>query len=213
MNKQLKNKLLAIAKREIKEDDPSHDFEHAVRVLKNAEMIAKKEGGDTDIIIPAALFHDLVVYPKDSPRSDCSTEVSAKKTKTILKNIPGFPQHKIATVQQCICNCSFSRGTNHAIREAQIIQDADWLEATGAISIMRTYASTGQMKRPFYNAQDPFCRNRKLDDKKFALDHFFIRLLKVHGKMYTPTAKKIAKRRTDFLKKFLTQLKLELKGK
>lgn len=87
------------------------------------------------------------------------------------------------------------------------------MEATGAISIMRTYSSTGQMKNPFYNAEDPFCKNRKPDALKFALDLFYERLLKVTERMHTKTAKKIAKRRTDFLIKFLEEFKLELEGK
>jgi|TARA_Y100000310_G_scaffold82857_1_gene79477 hypothetical protein len=90
--------------------------------------------------------------------------------------------------------------------------DADSLEATGAISIMRTYSSTGQMKRPFYNSEDPFCENRKPDSLNFALDLFYDKLLKVTDKMHTKTSKSISKRRTDFLIDFLKELKLEWKG-
>ncbi|MBI5076994.1 hypothetical protein HZB94_01250 [Candidatus Falkowbacteria bacterium] len=97
--------------------------------------------------------------------------------------------------------------------ESKILQDADGLEATGAISIMRTYSSTGQMKRPFYNFENPFCENREPNATQFALDLFYERLLKVADRMHTKTAKKIAKRRTDFLKKFLNEFKLELEGK
>jgi uncharacterized protein len=213
MNRGLKNRLLAIARQEIKGDDPSHDFEHALRVMKNVEIIAKREGGDLDVIIPAALFHDLIVYPKDSRHSEHSSEVSARKTQAILKKIKVFPQNKIKLVASCIRNCSFSKGINHTAREAQIVQDADWLEATGAVSIMRTYSSTGQMERPFYNTGDPFAIQRQPDSTKYALDLFFTRLLVVEKRMYTATAKRIAKRRTRFLKQFLSELKLELAGK
>jgi uncharacterized protein len=75
---------------------------------------------------------------------------------------------------------------------------------------MRTYASAGQMKNPFYNAEDPFCKNRKPNALKFALDLFFERLLKVEERMHTKTAKKIAKRRTKFLNIFLKEFVLEL---
>lgn len=78
---------------------------------------------------------------------------------------------------------------------------------------MRTFSSTGQMKRKFYNSKDPFCKKRKPNSLNYALDLFYNRLLKVHNRMHTKTAKKIAKRRTKFLKLFLKELNLELLGK
>ena len=65
MNKHLRRILIQIAEEEIKGNDSSHDFLHAKRVLENAELIQSKEGGDLDILIPAALFHDVVIYPKN----------------------------------------------------------------------------------------------------------------------------------------------------
>ena len=90
------------------------------------------------------------------------------------------------------------------------MQDDDSLEATGAISIMRTFASAGSMGRQFYSEIDPFCVPRIPDDSMFVLDLFFSRLLKVQNRLYTKTAKKIAKRRTLFLKTFLESLKKDL---
>ncbi|MFH0999512.1 MAG: hypothetical protein V1783_01605 [Bacteroidota bacterium] len=121
-----------------------------------------------------------------------------------------FPSKKINEVQYVISNVSFSKGINPVTLEANIIQDADKLEATGAIAIMRTFSSSGSMNRKFYNQKDPFCENRKLDDMKYAVDLFYTRLLKVHNLMYTKTAKRIAKLRTVFLKAFLKELKIEL---
>lgn len=209
----LKNQLIKIAKKKISDTDVSHDFEHALRVLSNAEKIAKKENGDLDIIVPAALFHDLILYPKNHPDKLKSQKESAKAAKKILMSFANFPKEKIKQVEICILECSFSRGIRPKLLESKILQDADGLEATGAISIMRTYSSTGQMKRPFYNSEDPFCENREPNAQKFAVDLFYERLLKVGERIHTKTAKKIAKRRTDFLHKFLKELKLELKGK
>ncbi|HED05983.1 MAG TPA: HD domain-containing protein, partial [Ignavibacteria bacterium] len=193
--------------------DVSHDFEHALRVLFNAERIAKEEGGDFDIIVPATLFHDLIVYPKNHSDKHKSQEKSAEATVEILNSFGNFPKNKIEKVKTCILECSFSKGIMPKLFESKILQDADGLEATGAISIMRTYSSTGQMKRPFYNANDPFCENREPDASHFALDLFYERLLKVEKRMHTKTAKKIARRRTDFLIDFLKEFKLELDGK
>jgi len=213
MNTALKNQLIKIAKEKIPNNDVSHDFEHASRVLLNAEIIAKEENGDFDIIVPAALFHDLVVYPKNHPNKHKSQEESAEAAEKILNEINNFPKDKIEKVKICILECSFSKGITPKLLESKILQDADRLEATGAIAIMRTFSSTGQMKRPFYNPEDSFCENRKPNSLHFALDLFYERLLKVADRMNTKTARKIAKRRTLFLKEFLNELKLELEGK
>lgn len=213
MNSELKNKLIKIASEKISDIDVSHDFEHALRVLSNAEMIAYKEWWDLDIIVPAALFHDLVVYPKDHPDKYKSQSESALATENILREFDDYSQEKIEQVKTCIMECSFSKGIIPELLESKIIQDSDWLEATGAISIMRTYSSTWQMKRPFYNSEDPFCKNRKPDANQFALDLFYERLLKVEWRMHTQTSRNIANRRTRFLEKFLEEFKLELEGK
>jgi len=213
MNLKLKNRLIKIAKEKIPCSDTAHDFEHAYRVLSNAERISKIENGDLDVIVPAALFHDLIVYPKNSLNTHKSQKESAKATVAILNSIPNYPKDKIKKVETCILECSFTKGIQPTILESKILQDSDRLESTGAISIMRTYSSTGQMKRQFYNSIDPFCKNRKPDGINFALDFFYVKLLKVADQMNTKTAKKIAKRRTKFLISFLNEFKLELEGK
>ncbi|MFA5022243.1 MAG: HD domain-containing protein [Patescibacteria group bacterium] len=213
MNKNLRTKLFNLAKNKITNSDPSHDFEHALRVLANAQRIAKEEKADLDIIIPAALFHDIINYPKHSPMAKYASDKSAEVTRKILKKIKEYPQDKIDKVYTAIKQCSFSKAIVPDFLEAKILQDADGLEATGAISIMRTFSSTGQYKRPFYNQKDPFCKNRQPDSSHFALDLFYTRLLVVKDRMHTKSAKKIALKRTAFLKKFLDQLKNELAGK
>lgn len=210
MDTTVRQQLIEIAKENISNDDVSHDVEHSMRVLSNAERIAKEENGDLDIIIPAALFHDLIVYPKNHPDRSKSQEESAEAAEKILKSFPYFSQEKIDKIKICILECSFSKGIIPETLESKILQDSDGLEATGAISIMRTYSSTGQMKRPFYNNEDPFCERRKIGN--YALDLFYERLLKVAERMHTTTAKKIAERRTIFLYDFLKELKLELAG-
>ena len=211
MNIKLKEKLIDIAKQRISNDDPSHDFLHALRVLVVAEQIAKEEKADLDIVVPAALFHDLVNHPKNDPHSKDAPNESAELAKQILEEIKEYPKKKIEKSQTAIRCCSYSRGILPELLEAKILQDADGLEATGAISIMRTFSSTGSMKRIFYHQRDPFCKDREPDDLKFALDLFFTRLLKLKARMNTATAKKMAQRRTLFLQAFLRELELELK--
>ncbi|MFA6460987.1 MAG: HD domain-containing protein [Candidatus Woesearchaeota archaeon] len=208
--KRLREKMIEEARRVIKDNDPSHDFDHALRVLGNAEYIAKTEGGDLRIIIPAALFHDVVNYAKDDPKSKYAPEESVIIAREILKKYPEYNDEKIAKVEKAIIEHSYSKGIRPESQESRIVQDADRLEVTGAIAIMRTFCSTGQMRRRFYHSEDPFCEKREPDSHIYALDLFYKRLLKVGEVMNTETAKRLAEKRTNFLYYFLEQLKEEL---
>ena len=209
MNNNLRNKLIVIAEKNQTKKDPTHDFQHILRVLNLAEKISKKEKADLDIIIPAALFHDVIIYPKNSKENKNSADESAEFAGKVLREIPDYPKEKIDRVKICIKQCSFSKGVIPDLLESKILQDSDRLEATGAISIMRTFSSGGQMNVPFYDPKDPFCKNGAVAFRS-SLDLFYRRLLLVGDKMYTPTAKWIAKRRTKFLHTFLKEFKIEL---
>jgi uncharacterized protein len=210
MNKKLEEKLIDIAMERQVKGDPSHDFHHIRRVFFVAKKIGEIEKADLDVIIPAALFHDTVVYRKDSPESKNETEESAIVTGDILKNIEEYPDEKIVKVQACIRECSFTKGLKPTSLESAVLQDADMLESTGAISIIRTFSSGGSMNRQFYNSEDPFRKNTEPDVRNSGLDLFYHRLLKVRDRMHTDYAKKIADRRTQFLKDFLNEFEMEL---
>ncbi|WP_052950961.1 HD domain-containing protein [Clostridium baratii] len=210
MDNIMKDKLIKITKEKFQEGDPAHDISHTLRVLKNAEFIASKENGDLDIIIPSALFHDIICYPKNSEKSKYSSDESADFAVSILKTLPDYPKYKISKVHASITQCSFSKQIVPELLEAKILQDADRLEATGAISIMRTFASAGLMNSELYNFDDPFCKKRKPDSLRYALDLFYNRLLIVKDFMHTETAKNIAEKRTKILYDFLNALEEEL---
>jgi uncharacterized protein len=209
MKGDIKSNLIKVAQECQVKDDPSHDFQHILRVLNLAEKIGKSVKADLDIVIPAALFHDLIVYRKNTPQSKNESDESADIAGEILSNISEYPQDKIKSVQTCIRQCSFSKGITPKLLESKVLQDADRLEATGVISIMRTFASSGQMGRQFYDPTDPFCDKGTVKFRS-AIDLFYSRLLVVEKTMYTKMAKRMAKKRTAFLKKFLAQFKNEL---
>lgn len=210
MNSTLRENLILIANKYANKNDPSHDINHLIRILALAERIGKKEKADMDIIVPAALFHDIIVYKKNSPKSKNEAEESAELAKKVLTKIKEYPKVKIEKVELCIRQCSFSKGITPELIESKILQDADRLEATGAISIMRTFSSGGQMNRPFYPCEDPFCKNGTIKFRS-NLDLFYDRLLIVEKGMHTKEAKKMGMGRTEFLKDFLKQLKVELR--
>lgn len=209
MKKLLEEKLIKIVKSRQTKDDPSHDFNHILRVFNLAVKIGKKENADLDIIIPAALFHDIIIYPKNTLASKNESDESAKFAADILDNFKDYPKDKIEKVSICVSQCSFSKGIRPDLLEAKILQDADGLESTGAISIMRTSSSGGKMNRQFYYPIDPFCKNGAVAGRS-NLDLFYTRLLIVEKRMHTKLAKQFARRRSIFIRRFLHELKLEL---
>jgi uncharacterized protein len=194
----------------LKGRDPAHDFYHIMRVYKNAQMIGKSECGDMEVLLPAALLHDLVVYSKGSAKSSRSSDESADRAKKILENYD-YCQDRISKICYCIRAHSYTKKVVPTTLEGRILQDADRLDALGAIGIARTFSVAGIENRTFYHADDPFCRSgRDLDDKKWTVDHFQTKLLKLQEIMHTESAKKIARERTRFIKLFIRQLQNEI---
>ena len=195
--------------KKIMDGDSAHDFEHVMRVYKNAKKICKEEKANEKLILSASLLHDIVSYPKSDKRSKMSSLESAKKSKQILKKF-GFSKEEIMIISDAISDHSFSQNKVPNTLEGKILQDADRLDALGAIGIARVFATGGSLKRPFYNLDDPFCKTRTPDDKIWTVDHFFQKLLKLESLMNTKSGKVEAKRRTRVLKEFLNYLKQEL---
>jgi uncharacterized protein len=208
MTKSNFDKLIEYVKKRL-ENDAAHDFEHIMRVLKNAKTIAQKEKADTRIIIASVLLHDIISYKKSDPRSKNSSIESAKESKKILKKY-NFTQDEINIISDAIRDHSFSRGVIPQTLEGKILQDADRLDALGSIGIARTFAVGGAENRPFYNKDDPFCKKRSPDDKSWTLDHFYKKLLILEKTMNTKTGKMLARKRIKIMKKFLDELKKEI---
>ena len=195
--------------KEIMDNDSAHDFEHVMRVYKNAQKICILEKANEKLVLSAALLHDIISYPKSDKRSKLSSIQSAKKSEQILKKY-NFAKEEISIISDAIRDHSFSQNKTPRTLEGKILQDADRLDALGAIGIARVFATSGSLKRPFYNIDDPFCKTRTPDDKTWTVDHFFQKLLKLELLMNTKSGKVEAKKRTGILKKFLKQLKQEI---
>jgi uncharacterized protein len=205
-------KVIDSIKNEVKkimDNDSAHDFEHVMRVYKNAQKICILENANEKLVLSAALLHDIVSYPKSDKRSKLSSIQSAKKSEQILKKY-NFSKEEIGIISDAIRDHSFSQNTTPRTLEGKILQDADRLDALGAIGIARVFATGGSLKRPFYNIDDPFCKTRTPDDKTWTVDHFFQKLLKLESLMNTKSGKIEAKKRTSTLKEFLKQLKQEI---
>lgn len=185
-------------------NDAAHDFSHVKRVYENARRILEHEQADDEIVLTAVLLHELFNYPKGHPDSKYSGDMCAEKAHEVLIEF-AFPSGKIDMVLDCIRYHSFSRGVVPQHAEGKIVQDADRLDSLGAIGIARCFATCNDMARPFYHAEDPFAKDRPLNDKEFGVDHFFQKLLKLESGMHTEIARQIAAERTQFMRHYLAQ--------
>jgi uncharacterized protein len=122
----------------------------------------------------------------------------------------GYPAAQNEAIKYCISVHSFSRGIVPETLEAKILQDADRLDAVGAVGIARCFATCADLKRPFYRQEDPFCRARAPDDKLWGVDHFYRKLLRLGETLHTPTARALAAARLDFMNTFLRQFESEI---
>lgn len=190
-------------------NDSAHDIEHIKRVYRNAEKLCRTEKANKELVLSAVLLHDVVSYPKSDKRSKLSSLHSSIKAKKILSKYD-YSDEEIRIVCDAIKDHSYSANRIPLTIEGKILQDADRLDALGAIGIARVFSVSGSEKRPFYNPGDPFCKNREPNDSMWSLDHFFKKLLKLESLMNTKSGKHEARRRTKILKKFLKDLKEEI---
>ena len=194
---------------EVMASDPAHDITHVTRVVQNTLILTEAENGNTAISIPAAWLHDCVSVAKDSPLRKQASKLAADEAIRFLESIH-YPPDLLPQIHHAIAAHSFSANIPTQTLEASIVQDADRLEAVGAIGIARCFLTGGSMGTPLYEPSDPFADDRELDDKRFTLDHFYCKLLGLADTMKTEAGKAEAIRRTDYMKAFLQQLGMEI---
>ncbi len=208
MNK-IKN-LIEIIKPYYPGNDPAHDWAHIGRVAHTAHELAQGEVVDLDCVLAAVYCHDLVNLPKDHPDRKNASTLAAQEARPHLK-ASGFSEEQIAIISKAIIEHSFSRGLKPSCLEAAIVQDADRLDALGAIGILRCAAVNTQMKSRFYDPLDPLAEIRELDDKNFMLDHYYVKLFKLPELMNTSKGKTLALARVEYMKSFIQELMKEIK--
>ncbi|NMR25171.1 HD domain-containing protein [Pseudoalteromonas sp. NEC-BIFX-2020_002] len=189
--------------------DVAHDITHIERVVRVAKQLCIAEQANMAVVLPAAWLHDCVAVAKNHPDRAKASTMAADKAISFLASI-GYDQQFFAAIHHAIVAHSFSANIQIQSVEAQIVQDADRMDALGAIGVSRCMKVGGSISRHLYHPQDPFCQQRKADDTLYTLDHFFIKLLHIAKSMNTPSAKTEAKRRTDYMLAFIEQLKSEV---
>lgn len=212
MNEELINKTIEKAKEIFKDEFSGHDFWHTLRVYNIAKTIAENEKCDIEIVCLAALLHDF-----DDVKITNSTIELENATKWLNEN--NYPQKRINWIKEIINTVSF-KGTDSKVPktiEGKIVQDADRLDAIGAIGIARAFAYGGAKGREMWDPNEHYVDN--MDEKKYrnnkgnTINHFYEKLLKLKDMINTDTAKKIAIHRNYYMEDFLKEFYEEWQGK
>lgn len=191
------------------EGDSAHDILHIQRVVETARQLALESQASLEVVLPAAWLHDCVVIHKSAPMRAQASRLSAQRARAQLITW-NYPNQYIDAICHAIEAHSFSAQITPSSLEAQLLQDADRLDALGAIGIARCFTVGGALNRPLYLAEDPFCVKRACDDSQATLDHFYQKLLQLPDSMCSEVGRQEALRRVAFMQQFIEQLKKEL---
>ena len=215
MKKQLIiNRTIEFVKHTLKDAEGGHDWFHIQRVFNNAKLIVKTESADELIVSLSALLHDIA----DSKFHDGDETIGPKKATEFLmsQNIDSIV---IEHVVQIIKNISFKGGNidrTFSSKELDIVQDADRLDAIGAIGIARCFNYGGCKNREIFNPKIQPKLNMTKEEYKTSdtpsINHFYEKLLLLKDKMNTATGKRIAIERHKFMEKYLDQFYAEWDG-
>jgi uncharacterized protein len=189
--------------------DGAHDLGHVKRVVALARRIGEEEGAELSVVVPAAWLHDCVSVAKDSPDRSRASRLAADRAVRFLSGT-GHPQEHMDAIHHAIECHSFSLGKAPSTLEARVVQDADRLDAIGAVGIARCFLTGGVMDSAMFHPEDPFGRDRALDDRAYAVDHFYLKLLTLKETLHTDAARREAGRRHGFMHTFLQELEREI---
>lgn len=193
--------------------DAAHDVAHFRRVWRTAQHLMEGQLVDGLVVLTACYFHDIVSLAKNHPQRSLASQMAAEKTMNILKDdFPHFPEEYYPAVCHAIEAHSYSAGIAPHTLEAKIVQDADRLEALGAIGLARVFAVAGSLGIALFDSNDPFAKARELNDKRYALDHFRTKLLALPATMQTEKGRTLAQYNADYLVQFMAKISAELQG-
>lgn len=212
--KEVIEKTKAFVRSTLQDAEGGHDWFHIERVYKNALLIGRQEKADLFIVALGALLHDIADYKFYGG----DETIGPKKAKNFLESLD-LPQEIIEEVVSIIENVSFKGGnfeTSYNSKELAVVQDADRLDALGAIGIARTFNYGGFKNRKIYDPEIKPDLNMTPEQYKKSssptINHFYEKLLLLKDRMNTPTGKKLAENRHRFMKDFLKQFYEEWEG-
>ena len=212
--KEIITKVTAEIKAQFEGEGTGHDWWHIVRVVNTSKTIAEKEGADVFIVELAALLHDVGDH-KFHKEEDAQERLIGK----ILNKVGVSTEIKLK-VLEIVANVSYKGATVETMPtslEGEVVQDADRLDAIGAIGIARAFAYGGNKERLLYHPEQPPVLHDSFDayknDKGHTINHFYEKLLLLKERMQTSTGKKMAEDRHAYMESFLSQFYKEWEGK
>jgi len=190
--------------------DAAHDFDHVLRVLALAERIAQAEGADVEIVRAAALLHD-VARAETAGTGECHAQAGAERAREVLC---GHPPGRVEAVAHAIAAHRFRGSLAPATLEAQVLFDADKLDAIGAVGIARAYAVGGQRNSRLWAAVSPDYTEGDLSNERdhTAVHEFVFKLSRLTDGMHTETGRAIAQERHAYMVAFFQRLDQEVRG-
>ncbi|MBJ7538356.1 HD domain-containing protein [Marinomonas transparens] len=189
--------------------DVAHDLSHIFRVVKVAKQLANEEKANLAVIVPSAWLHGCVSFAKNHPERSKASTLAADKAVAFLTSID-YPEVYLDAIHHAIQTHSFSANIAPESLEAKIVQDADRLDALGAIGVARCMQVSGALNRALYASEDPFCVARTPDDTLYSIDHFYKKLFCIAKSLNTASARLEGRRREKVMRTFLTQLAVEI---
>jgi uncharacterized protein len=211
MNVIVPKEIVAFVERELEFDHSGHGLQHAERVFRNACAIMEEEGrGDFLIVAASAFLHDCIDHKLFE-----DLEKQREKIVRLLEDC-SFSKAEIEEVLEIITSISFSNQKSRSLTSlnAQIVCDADRLDAIGAIGVVRAVSYGALKGREFYSTSSELNHVAVEDATEITsgstLAHFKEKLLRLESLMFTSSAKRMAKRRTAFMKSFLEELSEEI---
>lgn len=189
--------------------DGSHDVSHLHRVWTNVCAIRDIEGGDHQILLAATLLHDCVSVEKNSPFRSSASRLAAAKATELLSEM-GWDEERTQVVAHAVESHSYSANIAPTTLEAKILQDADRLDALGMVGVARLFYVSGRMGSHLYDPTDPQARQRDLDDKRFAVDHFKTKIFTLAQGFQTATGQHMAQVRHARAERFLREFMEEI---
>jgi uncharacterized protein len=192
--------------------DGAHDTNHLERVWRNAqELLPSHPEADALVVMAACYLHDLVNLPKNDPERNQASRRSAQLARHQLAWM-GFPAERLDAVAHAIETHSFSAAIVPETIEAKIVQDADRLDALGAVGLARMFYTAGRMGASLAHGDDPLAERRALDDGAFSLDHIPVKLARLPGMMQTAAGRALGEKRVASLLAFREQFAGEWLG-
>lgn len=184
------DKAIEYIKMAYADTDKAHDFQHAVRVYNNSKLIIQEyRDADKEVVFLASLLHDVV-------------DKKLFNDESLLDEwFKQYPSEKELRIREAISEISYSKGKKATTIESMIVQDADRLDAIGAIGIARVFTYGGSKNRPIYS-----------DMEASSLSHFEEKLFKLSNQMNTEAARKIADSRDNFMHEFVERISREISG-